>query len=45
VTQSPSSEEQFFRDRGFGRRIGFGRKPALLVVDLTMGFTDAWRPA
>lgn len=37
-------DEQFFRERGFGRRIGFGRKPALLVVDLTRGFTDASRP-
>jgi maleamate amidohydrolase len=44
MTQSPSSEEQFFRARGFGQRIGFGRRPALLVIDLTMGFTDASRP-
>jgi nicotinamidase-related amidase len=43
-TQSLGSEEQFFRARGFGQRIGFGRRPALLVIDLTLGFTDSKRP-
>lgn len=37
------SDEAFFRERGFGRRIGFGRRPALLVIDLTKGFTDPSR--
>jgi maleamate amidohydrolase len=35
-----SDTEQFFRDRGFGRPIGFGASPALLVVDLIQGFTN-----
>ncbi len=30
----------FFESRGFGRRIGFGSRPAVLVVDLTRAFTD-----
>jgi maleamate amidohydrolase len=38
------SDEEFFRQRGFGIKIGFGARPALLVVDLTLGFTDAQRP-
>ncbi len=34
------SNEDFFRERGFGVRIGFGERPAVLVVDLLKGFTD-----
>jgi nicotinamidase-related amidase len=30
--------------RGFGGRVGFGSKPALLVVDLVRGFTDTRSP-
>lgn len=42
---SPSlSDEEFFRARGFGVPIGFGKRPAIVVVDLTKGFTDASRP-
>jgi nicotinamidase-related amidase len=29
------------RERGFGNRVGPGRRPALLVVDLTCAFTDS----
>ena len=25
---------------GFGERDGFGRRPALIVMDMTLGFTD-----
>ena len=42
--QSPVSDAEFFRERGFGLPIGFGTRPVLLVVDLTKGFTDAQRP-
>jgi maleamate amidohydrolase len=41
---SPVSDAEFFRERGFGHPIGFGARPALLVVDLTRAFTDAKRP-
>jgi nicotinamidase-related amidase len=34
-------DEQFFKDRGFGMRMGFGKKPALLVIDFVNAFTDA----
>ena len=29
---------------GFGGRGGYGRRPALIVVDMTLGFTDAESP-
>lgn len=34
----------FFAARGFGGRIGFGRRPALVVVDLLNAFTDPGSP-
>ncbi|WP_407525909.1 isochorismatase family protein [Methylobacterium oryzisoli] len=34
-----ASEIAKVRERGFGRRVGPGRRPALLVVDLTRAFT------
>lgn len=37
---SPSPEHEFFRQRGFGLRIGFGKRPALLVIDMINSFTD-----
>jgi maleamate amidohydrolase len=32
------------RDRGFARRVGFGRRPAVLVVDFVRAFTDPESP-
>jgi maleamate amidohydrolase len=32
------------RERGLGGRVGFGERPALLVVDLVRGFTDPSSP-
>ncbi|RDE10073.1 isochorismatase family protein [Pelagibacterium lacus] len=43
-TPSYSDETDFFRQRGFGHRIGFGKTPALLVVDIVKAFTDPKRP-
>lgn len=37
------ADEEFFRQRGFGVRIGFGKRPALLVVDIIKAFTDPER--
>ena len=37
-------EEEFFRKRGFGKKIGFGKRPAILVIDLVNAFTDPDRP-
>jgi maleamate amidohydrolase len=37
------SDEEFFRQRGFGRRIGFGERPALMVIDMVKAFTDGKR--
>ncbi|WP_336660010.1 isochorismatase family protein [Leucobacter sp. USHLN153] len=36
--------EEFFRNRGFGLKIGFGERPAVLSVDFINGFTDAAMP-
>lgn len=33
-----------FHDKGFGGRVGFGQRPAVLVVDLIAGFTDLRSP-
>lgn len=29
-----------FERRGWGRRVGFGKRPALIVIDLALGWTD-----
>jgi maleamate amidohydrolase len=34
------SESDVYRRQGFGNRSGFGRRPALLVVDFVNGFND-----
>jgi maleamate amidohydrolase len=34
------SDAEFFRQRGFGLKIGFGERPALLVVDMLKAFTN-----
>jgi len=38
------SDSEFFAERGFGQRLGFGEKPALVVIDLLKGFTDPSMP-
>ena len=35
-----TSTQQLYLERGFSQRIGFGRRPALLVVDVITAFTD-----
>lgn len=35
---------QDFRDKGLGSRVGFGQRPALLVIDLQTGFTNLRSP-
>ena len=34
----------FYRERGLGARVGFGKNPALLIVDFIIGFTDPSSP-
>jgi maleamate amidohydrolase len=41
---SGKDDEEFFRARGFGVRIGFGERPALIVIDMLKGFTDPAMP-
>ena len=40
---SPDSAE-FFEERGFGTTIGFGQRPALVVIDMINAFTDPEMP-
>jgi nicotinamidase-related amidase len=44
LVSSSQQDRTFFRDRGFGKRIGFGSRPALIVIDLIKAFTDPERP-
>jgi maleamate amidohydrolase len=44
MTEPKNDDARLFESRGFGRRIGFGERSALLVVDLIVGFTDASMP-
>ncbi|WP_027416887.1 isochorismatase family protein [Aneurinibacillus terranovensis] len=38
------NDEALFKERGFGKLIGFGKKPCLIVVDMITGFTDPTMP-
>jgi nicotinamidase-related amidase len=38
--RSKQSDEEFFKSRGFGLRIGFGERPALIVIDMLKAFTN-----
>ncbi|VCU69616.1 Maleamate amidohydrolase [Pigmentiphaga humi] len=42
ISQHP--DFAFFQERGFAVRLGFGKRPAVMVIDLTKGFTDPARP-
>lgn len=37
--KSPQDDAEFFRQRGFGLKLGFGKRPALLVIDIVKAFT------
>jgi nicotinamidase-related amidase len=39
-TKTTQSDEDFFKQRGFGLRIGFGERPALIVIDMLKAFTN-----
>jgi nicotinamidase-related amidase len=41
---SGKDDEEFFRQRGFGLKIGFGNKPALIVIDMINAFTNPEMP-
>lgn len=41
---SGKGDEELFRERGFGIKLGFGERPALIVIDMIKGFTDATMP-
>jgi maleamate amidohydrolase len=41
---SRPSDAEFFLQRGFGQKLGFGQKPALIIVDMANAFTDPTMP-
>jgi maleamate amidohydrolase len=44
IVTSGKDDEEFFRQRGFGIKIGFGERPALILIDMINGFTDSSMP-
>lgn len=40
MAEQKQSDAELFAERGFGMRIGYGERPALLVVDMLKAFTD-----
>ena len=38
--QASQNDAEFFKQRGFGLRIGFGERPALIVIDMLKAFTN-----
>jgi len=44
MDQDLQIDDPLFKEKGFGRRIGFGRHCALIVVDMIRGFTDPAQP-
>lgn len=44
MTENGRSVREIYDTAGFGGGLGFGRSPALIVVDLTRGFTEAAFP-
>lgn len=41
MSQPDRTDRSIFERQHFGQRMGFGRRPALLIVDFTNGFNDA----
>ncbi|MDA4130341.1 MAG: isochorismatase family protein [Thaumarchaeota archaeon] len=40
----PQSDLEAYRKGGFGKRMGFGKKPCVIVIDMTYGFVDPKNP-
>jgi nicotinamidase-related amidase len=38
------SDAEFFQQRGFGQKLGFGQRPALVIVDMVKAFTNPEMP-
>lgn len=41
---SKNDDLRFFQQRGFGKEMGFGKMPALVIIDMMIAFTDASLP-
>ena len=38
------NDKEMYQQRGFGNKVGFGTRPALLIIDFIKGFTDTACP-
>ena len=38
--RTAQNDEELFEERGFGLKIGFGERPALIIIDMLKAFTD-----
>ena len=44
MTKPVPSDAEFFEQRGFGQKLGFGLRPALLIIDMVNAFTNPDMP-
>ena len=44
MIDGPVQAESAYREQGFGSRIGFGARPALVIVDMQRDFVDPDAP-
>ncbi|MBI4529155.1 MAG: isochorismatase family protein [Deltaproteobacteria bacterium] len=44
ATDPFEKDRKFYQEHGLGGRMGFGKKPAVIVIDLQLGFTDPTCP-
>lgn len=43
--QTPEQVREMYASHGVGRRLGFGERPAVIVVDFQQAYTRTWRAA
>ena len=44
MSDTSQGDHEYFRKRGFGGEMGFGDRPALLVIDIMNAFTNPGMP-
>jgi maleamate amidohydrolase len=44
MTDDATTIKKLFVDRGFAGRVGFGRRPAILIIDIIQAFTEKSSP-
>jgi hypothetical protein len=44
MTDTKTTSSEIYRQQGMGQRIGFGQRPAVLVIDMQHDFCDPDAP-